>query len=376
MKKVKKVKIKPGFSIVLEILFILVCIVVGLFLFYKKEINDLTKLGYSEVASHNILFAKQKSYVVSVGENATLNKVFEENNYKEEYLDQYRKINYVDQKHFISNIHKLLKKGYSTNDINIIFAHGDDASVSRFAERDKIRYLEEFFTVDYAKLDNYDRYVQYSDDTGEDEDTTVLYVNLNLDKEDYTESTLVSKFSLDMLVNKHRHLSEDFVPDDLVTIDSAYASSDDLQSSRLAFNAFKEMSDAALKEDYHLIINSAYRSYQDQVDLCDYYTKVYGENYVTRYVARAGYSEHQTGLAFDIGSRSVNVFANSKEYIWMQENAYKYGFIYRYTKQYEGITGFRHEAWHYRYVGKEIATYIHEHHDMSLEEYWAIFLDK
>ena len=376
MKKVKKVKLKPGFSRLLEFIGIILCITLGVFLFYKKEIHDLTKLGYSEVASHNILFAKEKDYILSVGENATLNRVFEENNYKEEYLDQYRKIDYVDQKNFVKNIHKLLKKGYSTNDINIIFKHGDDAAVSRFSEREKIRYLEEFFIVDYAKLDNYDRYVAYSDDTGEDEDTTVLFVNLDLDREDYQDSTLVDKFSIDMLINKHRYLSEDFVPDDLITIDSNYASSDDLQCSRIAFNAFKEMSDEAEKEDFHLIINSAYRSYQDQVDLSEYYKKTYGENYVTKYVARAGYSEHQTGLALDIGSRTSNVFANSKEYTWMQDNAYKYGFIYRYTKKYEGITGFRHEVWHYRYVGRDIATYIHEHNDMSLEEYWAIFLDK
>ena len=60
----------------------------------------------------------------------------------------------------------------------------------------------------------------------------------------------------------------------------------------------------------------------------------------------------------------------------MQNNAYKYGFIYRYDKRYENITKFRNEAWHYRYVGKEIAKYVHEHNNMSLDEYFVIFLDK
>jgi D-alanyl-D-alanine carboxypeptidase len=135
------------------------------------------------------------------------------------------------------------------------------------------------------------------------------------------------------------------------------------------------MSDAASKEGYSIVINSAYRSYQDQVDLSNYYLQAYGQTYVDRYVAKPGYSEHQTGLAFDIGSRSVNVFANSREYTWMQENAYKYGFIHRFTKKHEFITGFREEAWHYRYVGKEIAKYIYEH-NISLEQYWAMFLDQ
>ena len=135
------------------------------------------------------------------------------------------------------------------------------------------------------------------------------------------------------------------------------------------------MSAQAAKENYQIIINSAYRSYQDQVDLTNFYLKEYGQNYVDKYIAKPGYSEHQTGLSFDIGSRNNNVFANSKEYTWMEENAYKYGFIRRFTKRYESLTGFREEPWHYRYVGIEIATYIYEH-NISFEEYWAMFLDK
>ena len=92
-------------------------------------------------------------------------------------------------------------------------------------------------------------------------------------------------------------------------------------------------------------------------------------------MARPGFSEHQTGLSFDIGSRSSNVFANSKEYTWMLENAYKYGFILRFPKKYESITGFRNEPWHYRYVGIDIAKYIYDN-DISYEEYYAMFLDK
>ena len=87
------------------------------------------------------------------------------------------------------------------------------------------------------------------------------------------------------------------------------------------------------------------------------------------------FSEHQTGLAFDIGSRNSNVFVNSKEYLWMLDNAYKYGFILRFPKKYEAITGFRNEPWHFRYVGTKISKYIWEK-DITLEEYYALFLDK
>ena len=91
-------------------------------------------------------------------------------------------------------------------------------------------------------------------------------------------------------------------------------------------------------------------------------------------MALPGFSEHQTGLAFDIGSTSSKVFAESKEYEWMKDNAYKYGFILRFTKSNAYITGFRSEPWHYRYVGKKIAKYIYEN-DISFEEYYAEFLD-
>lgn len=375
MKKIKSIKIKPGFSRILKICGIVFCILIGIFIFYCKQIHDLTSIGYSKKASRNILFSFHKDYVLSIGENKTLNAAFESKYFKEKNMDNYVKIDYVGQKHFIQNINKLIKKEYSNSDINIIFDHGDDEAVSRFVKREKIRYLEEFFVVDYAKLDNYDRYVSYADETGEDEETTVLYVNLDMDKEAYQDSTLVSKFDIDMLVNKHHHLAEDFEPDDLVKIDSKYASEKNLRCSRAAFDAYKKMSEAASAEGYQIVINSAYRSYQDQVDITEEYLKWYGQSYVDKFVAKPGYSEHQTGLAFDIGSRKVNVFANSKEYQWMQDNAYKYGFIYRFPKKYEDITGFRSEAWHYRYVGVDIAERIHND-DMPFEEYWAIYLDK
>lgn len=375
MRKVSKIRLKPKFKIILQIFGSIFCVFLGLFLFYSKQIYDLKKIGYSKKASHEILFSLKKDYVLSVGKNESLNAAFESSSYKEENLDHYRKIRFYTHKNFIKNINKLLEKGYNDSDINIIFSHGNDEEVSRFTKREKIRYLEEFYSISYAKLDNYDRYVHYSDDTGEDEETTVLFVNLDMDKNDYEDPVIVTKYSTDMLVNKHRSLTDKFVPNDLVTISKEYASEDDLQASKVAVDAFIKMNKAAEAEGYSLVINSAYRSYQEQLDLIDFYKKAYGQSYVDKYVAKAGFSEHQTGLSFDIGSRTANVFQNSKEYTWMEENAYKYGFIRRFTKKYELITGFRNEPWHFRYVGEKIAKEIHEK-GMSYEEYWAVFLDK
>lgn len=131
----------------------------------------------------------------------------------------------------------------------MILAHGSDKDVTEFAKRDKINYLEEFFSLPYAKLSNYDRYVDYSNETGENDETTVLAVNLDMDKENYENPTIVKKFSTDMLVNKHRSLQKNFEPDDLVSIDSEYAVDDTQLGSRIAVNAFIKMYKAAKKKD-------------------------------------------------------------------------------------------------------------------------------
>ena len=367
---------KPWLSFLLKTLGLVLCILLGIIIFYQIQIHDLTKLGYSRTASERIFFSKNKDYVMSLGENKTVNLAFESEEYNEKYLDNYAKIKYVDHKDIITNINKLLDLGYSNSDINLILSHGSNEAVTSFTKHERVHYLEEYYSYDFAKIENNDRYVEYSDENGTDELDTILYVNLNLDKEAYVDYTVIDKFSFDMLVNKYRSLKEDFIPEDLVTIDGNYASSDDFQCNRVAYNALIEMIKAAEKDGYYLIVNSAYRSYYDQEETCNLYRDYYGQSYVDKYVAKPGFSEHQTGLAFDIGSRNTNVFANSSEYGWMLDNAYKYGFIYRYDERYEDMTKFRAEPWHYRYVGKEIAEYVHEHNNMSLEEYYVMFLDK
>ncbi len=165
-----------------------------------------------------------------------------------------------------------------------------------------------------------------------------------------------------LIVNKTYSIPKDFNPVKL-NGDAEY-------SANQMFAAAKE------EKGYNMWVQSGFRSYGTQERLYNNYVARDGKKEADKYSARPGHSEHQTGLAFDIGSRNSRVFANSKEYEWMQENAHKYGFIYRFDKRYEDLTGFRNEAWHYRYVGNEIATYVYEHNNMSLEEYFVIFLDK
>lgn len=374
MKK-RKIKLRKNIVSILKAVGVIVCLILIGYFIYAKEISSFTKLGYSKEASKNILFSGNKDYVLSVGENKTLNAAFESDYYNEKYLNNYAKIKYQDQENIIKNINLLLKKGYSNSDVSIILAHGNDKDVSLFAQRERIKYLEEFYQYPYAKLSNYDRYISYIDETGEDEKTTVIHVNLNMDKEPYTNAIIVNEFSYDMLVNKFHGLSDSFEPEDLVTISKEYTNDEEFLANKKAVNQLIQMFESAKIDGFEMVVNSAYRSYSDQVEIAEFYRKWYGDNYVNNYVAKPGFSEHQTGLAFDIGSTSENVFANSKEYKWMQENAYKYGFVMRFYKKAETITGFRSEPWHYRYVGKEIAKYIHDN-NITFEEYYVMFLDK
>lgn len=376
MKKKKvKLKLKKNVVTILKVFGFLIFILLVVYFIYAKQISTFTKLDYSKAASKEILFSGNKDFVLSVGKNLTLNAAFEGKDYNEKYLNNYSKITYQNQKNLIKNINTLLDKGYSNNDVSIILTHGDDEEVSEFAKRDRIKYLEEFYQYPYAKLKNYDRYVAYTDETGEDEKTTVIHVNLNMDKEKYVDVEEVNEFGFDMLVNKYRFLNESFKPDDLITISKEYTDGEDYQANRTAVNALIQMFESAKLDGLEMVVNSAYRSYNDQVEITEFYREWYGDNYVNNYVAKPGFSEHQTGLAFDIGSKSENVFVDSEEYKWMQENAYKYGFIMRFYKKGEVITGFRSEPWHYRYVGKEIAKYIYEN-NITYEEYYVMFLDK
>lgn len=150
-----------------------------------------------------------------------------------------------------------------------------------------------------------------------------------------------------------------------------------MQLVREAKEAFETLSEDAKKEGMNIIAMSSYRSYDYQVNLYDNYVATDGKEAADTYSARAGYSEHQTGLAVDVYNKVLpyTSFEETEEFNWMQENAYKYGFILRFPKDKVNITGYQYESWHYRYVGKEAAKYIHNH-DLTLEEYYVKKVEK
>lgn len=182
------------------------------------------------------------------------------------------------------------------------------------------------------------------------------------------------------LMNKEYALPDDYVPDDLVRPNVNFSFGDqDIEKSYLrkeAAEALEEMFAQAEKEGIELFAVSGYRSYDRQKVLYDAEVAKVGEEKAIEAVAYPGNSEHQSGLSLDISSRSVNLeltqqFGETKEGKWLKENAHKFGFILRYPKEKEDITGYKYEPWHFRYVGKEAAKVIYEN-QLTLEEYFDL----
>lgn len=177
-----------------------------------------------------------------------------------------------------------------------------------------------------------------------------------------------------VLVNKNHKLDKGYVPSNLEELDLSY-SNDDQYLKIEAKLAFERLIKDAI--GYKIIVVSSYRSYDYQDKLFNDYVSKKGKAYALACSAKAGHSEHQTGLSLDVmgSNNDYDLFEESKEYEWMKENAHKYGFILRYPEEKEHITGYKFEPWHYRYVGIDIATIIYEN-NLTLEEFYFIYLKK
>ena len=140
--------------------------------------------------------------------------------------------------------------------------------------------------------------------------------------------------------------------------------------NKQAEEALNKMIEAAKKDGIHIFNFSGYRSFDFQYEVYWKAFDNYGREYAEKSIARPGFSEHQTGLAFDINGIDPE-FEIQKEGIWCKEHAREFGFILRYPKGKEHITGYKFEPWHFRYVGIENAKKI-EATGLCLEEYFGI----
>jgi len=276
--------------------------------------------------------------------------------------------------------YKLLQVGYSLDEIDFLQKNLEKDIIEALYNTPKNEFLIELLNEKYYLKKNLARYLTYykeHSDYSAKQIVTIVNTNTDYAFYDYNIETDISKDFV-LIVNKYYHLNEDYVPTDLVNVNNKYYYGSNHRVRKVLYDAFIDMWNQAYNEGIYLIINSSYRDYQSQAEVYDDYKNSQGTTYADSIAARPGYSEHQTGLSIDIFSKentTTSNFKNSTAHIWLINNAHKYGFIQRYQEGKENITGFKEESWHWRYVGVEAASYIHDS-NITFDEYYAYFIEK
>lgn len=285
------------------------------------------------------------------------------NKYKkhQEYLDSYE--------------YKLSELGYKDDELNYLLEQTTEVK-DIILNMEYNEHIVAFFKQKYFILKNLNSYLEYYNKNSSDSlehIVSIVNVNANYDHYENTTETNVDDGVL-MLVNKYHYLPVDYNPTDIVDVKNWYCYGEN-QIKEEVYQQFIEMFNAAKEDGKKIIISSGYRTYEDQKETYNNYVDRYGTKKADTLAARPGFSEHETGLTLDIttGTATKDTFEDTLEFKWLEENSYKYGFILRYPKDKEDITGYAYEPWHYRYVGVEIATKIHEL-DITFDEYYAYYL--
>ena len=181
-----------------------------------------------------------------------------------------------------------------------------------------------------------------------------------------------------ILVNNYYDLAEEYVPANLVDVDKAYSS----KGARMDAEAYEhlvELISEARRAGLKVTIygDNGYRSYSYQATVYDYYVKMLGREDGEKRAAQPGYSEHQTGLAADLTVSNISYkgYNQAKGFKWLADNCHKFGYIVRYPDDKTDVTGYTYERWHFRYVGVEAASVIHET-GLTFDEYYAFYIEQ
>jgi len=191
-----------------------------------------------------------------------------------------------------------------------------------------------------------------------------------------SNSQFIDMESYLLLINKNNALSAEYAPSDLrlvQVLDNGNNPNTTIYLRERVATMAEDMFEAAESDGLLLLARSGYRGYETQEKLYQRYVEAYGETEAARFSARPGHSEHQTGLALDLTSNTIEgqidvEFSNTPEGTWVKENAHRFGFIIRYPEGKEEKTGYMYEPWHLRYVGINTATIIHQN-NWTLEDY-------
>jgi D-alanyl-D-alanine carboxypeptidase len=197
---------------------------------------------------------------------------------------------------------------------------------------------------------------------------------------DMSQYSLTDPTSIWVIVNKKHGLNpKTYIPADLVvpSVSLRVPGNSSMQVRKVTAADLEKLVRGAKNDGINLQLSSGYRSYSFQVSLYNSYVQSDGQAAADRASARPGYSEHQTGLAADLDDLNHQChleacFGDTPEGKWLAAHAYEYGFVIRYPKGKESITGYEYEPWHIRYLGIPAATEMHRTGIQTLEEFFDV----
>lgn len=274
--------------------------------------------------------------------------------------------------------YKLINVGYSKEEASILEKKLSSEKLDILLKRKYNAEIVDFVKSKYFIYKNLDKYIEYkSENKKVDIDKIVAIINTeaNIDWLDNEKETDLSKNEL-MLVNRLYALPSDYEPLDLINVSSQY-SYDGVKISNSIMSNIISLIEDAKSEGFTFVLSSGYRSYSDQEKIFNSYKDSFGYEDADKNVARAGHSEYQTGLSFDIVpyNKSFDNPKESDEYIWLRKNAYRYGFIFRFDEDKKDLTLFDSYTWRLRYVGNDASSMIYNE-NICFEEYYAYFVNK
>ena len=274
--------------------------------------------------------------------------------------------------------YKLSLVGYKEDEVKTIKDKLNNEEIDNLMELKYDKNIVKFMNEKYFIYKNLSKYLEYKKDNKLESYTnivTIINTEANIDWFDNTKETDISKKEL-MLVNRLYGLSKDYEPDDIIDVPSQYAYTG-VKISNSIMDNIVALIDAASDEGYTFVLADGYRSYSEQESIFERYKNAYGYSEADRIAARAGHSEYQTGISFIIVPlyKEYDKPKESLEYKWLSDNAYRYGFIFRFPEDKTDITGFEASTWRLRYVGSEAANII-KSENICFEEYYAYFVDR
>ena len=272
--------------------------------------------------------------------------------------------------------YKFLQIGYNLDEIKVIEDKIENKNKDILLNKEYNELYVDFFREKYFIFENLEKYIEYGKDHDDEENTKIVSIintESNLDWFENEKDTDTSKGML-MLVNRMYGLTSDYEVEDIENVPIKFAYNG-MKLNKKVISHLEDLFDSAYEEGYTFVVAEGFRTYKEQEKLYNSYANNYGKSEADKYVARPGHSEYETGLSFDLVPYNKNYKdpKKSEEYEWLRDNAYKYGFIFRFEEGKEDITGFDADTWRLRYVGTEASTMI-KNEGICFEEYYAYFV--